>query len=419
MAGLGHRPPIRAGLTGFLWLWLLPIAILLLGFARAWATGQADPWDWTLPAASLLAAAGLVLAPHGGAALAWVAAGSVGTVLLFCARVALRAPDGLAALGLLATAGLALSGGAMLRRAGWRRAAGAVLLVLAACLPWLGPPGSLRAVRQRPALAVITALPLFWEEAGRAGPGQLGTGPLDAPIITVLRTRFAVQPLDDPAALAASGARSLLLAQPRAMTPAQLAAIDHWVRAGGTALVLADPMLRWPSGLPLGDRRRPPAVDLLHPLLIHWGFAPSGPVEGKEIRHFMPDGRLITLSGAQRWAPGAVPAVRPVGAGRVLLLGDADVVDDRLWLADPARPLDPRAWVADTPALLAAWLGAPIPGGRRWMREAGDVLAGLRWALLAGTGWAIMGTGLLRRFSAAFPARAGPGKNGAKPGEND
>ena len=57
MAGLGHWPPIRAGLTGFLWLWLLPITILLLGFARAWATGQADPWDWTLPAASLLAAA--------------------------------------------------------------------------------------------------------------------------------------------------------------------------------------------------------------------------------------------------------------------------------------------------------------------------------------------------------------------------
>ena len=79
-----------------------------------------------------------------------------------------------------------------------------------------------------------------------------------------------------------------------------------------------------------------------------------------------------------------------------MLLGDADLIDDRLWLADPARPLDPRVWSADTPARIAQWLGAAIPDDRRWMREGADVVAALRWAILAGLGWAVMGAGLLR-----------------------
>ena len=81
----------------------------------------------------------------------------------------------------------------------------------------------------------------------------------------------------------------------------------------------------------------------------------------------------------------------------MLLVGDADLIDDRLWLAAPGDPLDPRAWSADTPACVAQWLGAATPQDRRWMRAPADVIAGLRWAILVGTGWAMLGGALLRR----------------------
>ena len=47
----------------------------------------------------------------------------------------------------------------------------------------------------------------------------------------------------------------------------------------------------------------------------------------------------LSLEGQE----GAVPLRLRIGRGEALLLGDADLIDDRLWLADPARPLDPRS----------------------------------------------------------------------------
>ncbi len=398
----------------FLCIWLPTLAVFLAGLWRAWLTGQADPWDWALPAALLLAGVGLLLARCGWAMLAWVAMGSVGMALLFCTVAAARAPHAMAALGLMAAALLAVFGGAYIgqhpfalrvigkpgahasRLRAKRTGVGVIFLVLATLLVWRGPAQPLRSVTDRPKLAVITALPLFWSESGQAGPQ-------DAPIVTVLRTRFTVMPIDDPVQLKATGAQRLLLAQPRALSPAQLVAIDRWVRDGGTALVLADPLLRWPSDLPLGDRRRAPSVSLLTPLLQHWGFTAQGAAHDAEIRHFLPDGQLLTLSGASR-ADDALPQRKRIGRGVALLLGDADPIDDRLWLADPAYPLDTRLWVADTPALVVQWLGgASIPGGRRWMHDTQDVTRALRWALLAGITWAILGAILLRR------ERRGPG----------
>ncbi len=418
MAGQGgYGPSVRAGLTGFLWLWLPPVALSLWGLVRTWTTGQADPWNWALPAASLMAAAGWLTARRGWAFSLWGAMGGAGMALIFCARVSGRMPDGVAALGLLAVAVMAAAGGALVQRA--RYLAGAPLLVGAALLPLWGPTGPVQPVPDRPILAVVTALPLFWAETGGAGPSEIGTGPVDAPIVTILRTRFTVKPLDDPARLAESGARRLLLAQPRALRPDQMVAIDRWVRGGGTAVVLADPMLRWPSDLPLGDRRRAPSVSLLEPMLSHWGFGSPDGVEATEMRHFLPrDGRLLTLSGAQSWGRGGYVATRRIGAGRVILLGDADVLDDRLWLGDPARPLDPHGWVADTPAMLIDWLnGVPVEA-RRWMRTPQDVFAALRWSLLVGTGWAIMGLMLFGRISVGFQAHAGPGEKRGETGKN-
>lgn len=370
---------------------LLPtVAALLGGLARAWRSGgQADPWSWALPAALMLALLGQVLARRWWPLLGWAGLGMAGTALLFCMIAAVRVPDPVAALGLLAATLLAGIGSRGVHFPGLRLF-GAGLLILAGVLIWRGPAQPLTLQPDRPLLAVVTALPLFWAEAGQGGP-------VDSPIVAVLRTRFTVRPIDDPAMLATSGARRLLLAQPRALTPAQLVAIDHWVRAGGTALVLADPLLRWPSDLPLGDRRRASPTSLLGPLLAHWGLT-IGSADSAEIRHFLPDGRLVTLSGAGEAQPGDIrPVRRRIGKGTVLLVEDADLLDDRLWLADPARPLDPRAWSADTPALVADWLGGAVPGERRWMRDRATVALALRWALLAGTGWAIMGAVLFRR----------------------
>lgn len=420
MAAQGeYGPSGRADLTGFLWLWLPSVASMLWGLGRAWSTGQADPWDWALPAASLMAAAGWLTARRGAAFSlwlpVWMAVGGAGMALIFCARASGRMPDGVAALGLLVVACLAACGGALLRRRHYL--SGVPLLAGAALLPLFGPTGPVQPVPDRPTLAVITALPLFWAEAGEAGPSETGMGPVDAPIVTILRTRFTVKPLDDPAGLAESGTRRLLLAQPRALRPDQMVAIDRWVRDGGTAVILADPSLRWPSALPLGDRRRAPSITLLGPLLAHWGFSQAQGVEAKEIRHFLPnDGRLLALSGAQSFGRDGFVATRRIGAGRVVLLGDADVLDDRLWLGDPARPLDPRAWVADTPTVLIDWLnGAPIEA-RRWIRTAPDMGAALRWSLLVGTGWAIMGLMLFRRISVGFQAHAGPGEKRGETG---
>ncbi|MEC3910494.1 ABC transporter [Sphingobium sp. CR2-8] len=406
-----------AGVRQFLGIWLPSLLIFLIGLKRAWLTGQADPWDWGLPAAMVSAAVGLLLARRSWAMLAWVAMGGIGTALIFCTIAAARAPDVVAALGLLAVALLALFGGSALRqppfgaslsrtssaarstsRLRWkRRLVGMAFLILAGLILWRGPTQQLQPVPDRPKLAVVTGLPLFWAESGQDGPQ-------DAPIITVLRTRFTVVPLDDPLQLSASRARRLLLAQPRALTPPQRVAIDRWVRDGGTALVLADPLLRWPSTLPLGDRRRAPSAHSLAPLLDHWGFEPSGR-DNTEIRHFSPDGALITVSGAQFFGADGDRDIqrKRVGEGQVLLLGDADPIDDRLWLADPAHPLDPRLWVADTPARVAQWLGASIPGARHWMREAADVTAALRWALLAGMIWAILGAILFRQEKRGTP----------------
>jgi hypothetical protein len=394
-----------AALKRFLWLWLPMLAVLLAGLARAWRTGQADPWDWGIAALAMAAIVGLLLARRGWAVLCWVAMGVAGPVLIFCALAAARMPDMLAASGLVALALLSVFGGAWLRfPPPLGRLAGLFLLALAGVLLWLGPAQSVTPVADRPKLAVLTALPLFWAE-----PGQAGNGPRDAPIVTVLRTRFTVEPLDDPLHLVRSGARRLLIAQPRALSPEQLVAIDRWVREGGTALVIADPLLRWPSTLPLGDRRRAPSASLLQPLLGHWGFG-HGALLPAEARHVLSDGRLVTLSGAAMGK--GLPLRKRIGRGEALLLGDADLIDDRLWLADPAHPLDPRAWVADTPALLSEWLGAPIPGERRWMRNPADVILGLRWAILAGTGWAILGAML---FSKQFVAKRSGTKSENQP----
>lgn len=385
------RLPVRALVRQFLLLWFPGLAVFGFGLNACLQTGQADPWSWAMPVCVVLIIAAFLGGRHGVTRLVWAGVGWIGTLLLFCGMGAGRVPDHRAAAALVLLALLAGAGAVLLRNEGKARFFGAVMLVLAALLLWRPPPQPINSVPDRPELAVMTALPLFWTEDGS---GQQA----DAPIISVLRTRFTIVPLDDPEALPYSSARLLLLAQPRALSPASLVAIDQWVRKGGRAVILADPQLRWPSTLPAGDRRRAPTTaSSLSPLLARWRISPVN-VIGRESRILLPDGSLLTLAGADAFRDGVV-AVRRIGEGRVIWVGDADLLDDRLWLADPRRALDPRAWSADSPALLAQWLGHPLPGSRRWLATERHIASALRWGLLAGTVWAVMGAAL---FAAKF-----------------
>ena len=208
----------------------------------------------------------------------------------------------------------------------------------------------------KPELVLMTALPIVW---GEGDVFSLNVRPAGA--YTALQEEFAVRPVDtlDRAILGKS--RLLLLAQPRWLAPAEFVAVDEWVRAGGRALILADPKLDWHSELPLGDMRRPPPVSLLQPLLDHWGLALDEEEEGKAPA-VEPFGRqrLLSMHEPGRLSATGAPcrvlqsyyARCAIGRGQAAVLADADLMRDELWMAatpDGAA----RGRLADNPLILA------------------------------------------------------------------
>lgn len=185
-------------------------------------------------------------------------------------------------------------------------------------------------------LYFMTALPLFWGEDGPKA--ALGAADVRAPMMRALGDRFRVVPLDLLARDTLAPVQRLVLAQPRQLAPAELVALDDWVRGGGHLLIFADPLLVWPSRLAPGDRRRAPVIELLDPLFAHWQLS----LENADQR--IPQRQSIgsidsLLLAAGRWRSGATPcrveddrrvAYCAIGRGRVALVADADVLDDRL-----------------------------------------------------------------------------------------
>lgn len=398
----------------------LPGLVLLGGLPALLRGGQVDMMYWMTSALLLLAGAGWAMGRARLTLSLWLGMGAVGAVALLCALAAGRQPAQLPMLLLLILACAASAGGALLR---WRWPVALGLLVVAGSVWFAARTEPARQARDRPALAVITALPLFWRE-GEQGLAARS----DAPILTLLRRRFDVHPLDSALSPDLGRMSLLLIAQPRGMAAAELAAIDHWVRRGGQALILADPLLRWPSPLPLGDRRRAPPVSLLGPLLDHWGLRLLPVEQMGERRHFLPDGSLLTSMGASRFdirsascrgeASGLIARCR-IGSGTAVLVADADMIDDRLWLADPDRPFAPDAWSADTPALVAQWLGRSLPGERQWVRSNEDLVKGVRWAILAGMIWAGLGWALFWRGKRRIPPGTYVAGRNEKPSKRD
>jgi hypothetical protein len=272
----------------------------------------------------------------------------------------------------------------------------ALLLLPGALRPYesivLGPGN--RQAAERHDLMLMSALPLEWGEAGPLDPSSR-----PAAAFTMLAKEFAIRPLDvlDDASL--TSGRLLLLAQPRALAPAELVAVDAWVRRGGKALILTDPALAWPTELALGDIRRPPAIGLLGPLLTHWGLdlvppeqrtaviSPSGPHE-RRLAMFAP-GRFVKAGGTCAVDRQGHIARCSLGKGQAILVADADMMHDRLWVGPGRDGAERHARISDNPLLIADWLDA-LQGNERqraaapvqWAAGDRSTLAALLPALL-------------------------------------
>ena len=252
-----------------------------------------------------------------------------------------------------------------------------------------------RPAAERPKLMLMSALPLAWGELGPLDPDGR-----PAAAHGLIEREFRIRPVDvlDEQSLGHGGL--LLLAQPRALAPAELAALDAWVRRGGRALILTDPMLLWPSELPLGDIRRPPAIGLLGPLLSHWGLRLERPLRaqarieridsggaGRRMVMFAP-GRLTSRSPDCTVRSGVLADCR-IGEGRAILIADADLLHDRLWAGEGAAAGARHVRIADNPLVLADLLDdlagrdrvrAELPVA--WIDPAADRTLALGLALL-------------------------------------
>ncbi|MHA6334378.1 Gldg family protein [Qipengyuania sp. CAU 1752] len=212
-----------------------------------------------------------------------------------------------------------------------------------------------------PRLGLFTSLPILW--AGNDAFGSLAKGDTSTHWAQdALRTDYQLQPIDllDDASLA--GLDTLVLAQPRALSPAENVALDNWVRGGGQVLLFADPKLVGDYDFPLGDPRRPLDTVLLSPILARWGVELLQGDDAATVRAVPMGGSdmVVAAAGQFRRVPAegaecalsleAVLARCTVGAGRVTMLADATLLED---------PEGGRG----SPAALAALLGMTRDAG--------------------------------------------------------
>ncbi|WP_417591714.1 Gldg family protein [Parasphingorhabdus sp.] len=227
----------------------------------------------------------------------------------------------------------------------WRLAscAMAVLLVLTQCSAPETPPEQ---TLSKPRVQLMTSLPLVWGD-NASMESILSGGAEPAAIYRYWQDQYDITALDSLERLEQDDPDILLLAQPRAMDPADLAILDDWVRSGGAVIILTDPDLVWPSALPLGDRRRPLVSGLLSPLLSHWGLelvADAQPDIDAVDLHFG-DHSFVTqgigklkpitenrASGVRCKSSAADFIVQcSVGQGRASIIADADFLNAAYW----------------------------------------------------------------------------------------
>ena len=178
---------------------------------------------------------------------------------------------------------------------------------------------------ERPTLLLLTSLPLvFGEEFSLQQSGS--------PALKALETRYRVVPISVTSPEELAKGRLLLMAHPLAQPAVDLVALDEWVRRGGRVLLLADPMLEWPSERPLGDRLRPPPMFMDTGLLAHWGLRLDAPDERGPRTGKLGGFDVVTVSPGQLFGRCKISRDRlvahcEIGEGRATIVADADLLD--------------------------------------------------------------------------------------------
>lgn len=182
-----------------------------------------------------------------------------------------------------------------------------------------------RTAAERPALMLLTSLPLLFGE----GFSLEGGG---SPALDALERRYRVVPISVTASTELEGSRLLLMAHPQAQPAEALVDLDRWVRGGGRLLLLADPALDWHSERPLGDPLRPPPAFADTGLLAHWGLRLDTPEERGPRKLVIGRFEVLTASPGTLHGQCAISAQRLVarcalGRGRATIVADADFLN--------------------------------------------------------------------------------------------
>ena len=216
----------------------------------------------------------------------------------------------------------------MIHRA-WVAGLGATAIVGAAAVMLPDRNGMMlkaRAAADRPALALLTSLPLVFGESFGLDSGG-------SPALARIEQRYTVHAIGVADRVSLAGQHLLLMAHPRAQPAEALVELDQWVRGGGRVLLLADPHLSWPSERALGDRLRPPSQFADTGLLKHWGLSLALPLAdgalevtvGNIAVHTMTPGRLTGTSC--KIVGGGLVARCRIGRGMATVIADADLLN--------------------------------------------------------------------------------------------
>jgi hypothetical protein len=223
------------------------------------------------------------------------------------------------------------------------------LLALAQCTAADSPPDH---PHSKPRIQLMTSLPLVWGE-GASMESILSGGSGPAPIYRYWQGEYDIAAVDSLENLAEQDPDIVILAQPRAMDPADLTDLDAWVRAGGAVIILTDPDLVWPSALPLGDPRRPLASGLLSPLLGHWGLElVAAADDSADIVDLRFGDYIFATRGVGKlelkqagdvsdahcdWSAGDFFVQCSIGQGQASIVADADFLNAEFWINEARK----------------------------------------------------------------------------------